>query len=102
MNNNLPSFESARVLVVGDLMLDRYWYGSTSSISSEAPAPVVRVGDEEERPGGTGKRGLCGSISEDTPERLICKLLPDLLVRVVITARKISPEPVVWLIMAAR
>jgi len=58
MNNNLPSFESARVLVVGDLMLDRYWHGSTSTISPEAPVPVVRVGDEEERPGGAANVAL--------------------------------------------
>ena len=42
----------ARVLVVGDAMLDRYWYGAVDRISPEAPVPVVRVTREEERMGG--------------------------------------------------
>ncbi len=42
----------ARVLVVGDAMLDRYWYGAVDRISPEAPVPVVRVTREEERIGG--------------------------------------------------
>ncbi|MDD5241954.1 MAG: D-glycero-beta-D-manno-heptose-7-phosphate kinase [Sulfuricella sp.] len=48
----LPNFENARVLVVGDIMLDRYWFGEVSRISPEAPVPVVHVGRTEERPGG--------------------------------------------------
>jgi rfaE bifunctional protein kinase chain/domain len=43
---------SARVLVVGDVMLDRYWFGEVERISPEAPVPVVRIAREEERPGG--------------------------------------------------
>jgi len=42
----------ARVLVVGDVMLDRYWYGAVDRISPEAPVPVVRITREEERNGG--------------------------------------------------
>jgi rfaE bifunctional protein kinase chain/domain len=42
----------ARVLVVGDVMLDRYWYGAVDRISPEAPVPVVRINREEERNGG--------------------------------------------------
>lgn len=42
----------ASVLVVGDVMLDRYWYGSVDRISPEAPVPVVRITREEERNGG--------------------------------------------------
>lgn len=52
MKITLPDFEKARVLVVGDVMLDRYWYGPTSRISPEAPVPVVKVEHNEERPGG--------------------------------------------------
>ena len=48
----LPDFAKARVLVVGDVMLDRYWFGEVSRISPEAPVPVVRVERTEERPGG--------------------------------------------------
>jgi len=46
------ALETARVLVVGDVMLDRYWFGDVSRISPEAPVPVVRVTNTEDRPGG--------------------------------------------------
>lgn len=52
MKVTLPDFRQAGVLVVGDVMLDRYWYGPTSRISPEAPVPVVKVDTIEERPGG--------------------------------------------------
>lgn len=58
MTMHIPSFESARVLVVGDLMLDRYWHGGTSRISPEAPVPVVHVQHNEERAGGAGNVAL--------------------------------------------
>jgi len=45
------TLQAARVLVVGDVMLDRYWYGAVERISPEAPVPVVRVTREEERIG---------------------------------------------------
>ncbi len=50
---NIPKeqLNKARVLVVGDAMLDRYWYGAVDRISPEAPVPVVRVTREEERIG---------------------------------------------------
>ncbi len=48
----LPDTAAARILVVGDVMLDRYWFGEVSRISPEAPVPVVRVERTEERPGG--------------------------------------------------
>jgi rfaE bifunctional protein kinase chain/domain len=44
--------DKARVLVVGDVMLDRYWFGEVSRISPEAPVPVVKIGRTEERLGG--------------------------------------------------
>ena len=46
------NFNQAKVLVLGDVMLDRYWFGATNRISPEAPVPVVRVQDNEERAGG--------------------------------------------------
>ena len=49
---------AARVLVVGDVMLDRYWYGAVDRISPEAPVPVVRVTREEERGGGAANVAL--------------------------------------------
>ncbi len=73
---NLPDFEAARVIVYGDLMLDRYWYGSTSRISPEAPVPVVNVKKIESKPGGAanvalniaalgGKISLFGLVGDD-------------------------------------
>ncbi|WP_218310115.1 bifunctional D-glycero-beta-D-manno-heptose-7-phosphate kinase/D-glycero-beta-D-manno-heptose 1-phosphate adenylyltransferase HldE [Alteromonas antoniana] len=48
----LPDFSKAKILIVGDLMLDRYWTGGTGRISPEAPVPVVNISDTEDRPGG--------------------------------------------------
>lgn len=52
MKPDVERLRNARVLVVGDVMLDRYWTGTTSRISPEAPVPVVRVSDSEDRAGG--------------------------------------------------
>lgn len=54
----LPDFSTARVLVVGDLMLDRYWTGRTGRISPEAPVPVVQIDGIEDRPGGAANVAL--------------------------------------------
>jgi D-beta-D-heptose 7-phosphate kinase / D-beta-D-heptose 1-phosphate adenosyltransferase len=54
----LPCFKNAKVLIVGDVMLDRYWYGVTHRVSPEAPVPIVKVAQEEERPGGAGNVAL--------------------------------------------
>jgi D-beta-D-heptose 7-phosphate kinase/D-beta-D-heptose 1-phosphate adenosyltransferase len=72
----IPDFSKARVLVVGDVMLDEYWHGATSRISPEAPVPVVKVDDKEWRPGGAanvalniaslgGQVALIGLVGED-------------------------------------
>ena len=69
-------FSKARVLVVGDVMLDRYWYGQSNRISPEAPVVVVNINQEEIRLGGAGnvaanvaalgaKALLMGLIGED-------------------------------------
>ena len=58
MKTALPPFDRARVLVAGDVMLDRYYHGATSRISPEAPVPVVRVESREERPGGAANVAL--------------------------------------------
>ncbi|WP_310448554.1 D-glycero-beta-D-manno-heptose-7-phosphate kinase [Sulfuritalea sp.] len=50
--NLVPDTSNTRILVVGDVMLDRYWFGEVSRISPEAPVPVVKVERVEERPGG--------------------------------------------------
>ena len=50
--------KSAKVLVVGDIILDEYIYGETSRISPEAPVPIVKVSNTEERPGGAANVAL--------------------------------------------
>jgi rfaE bifunctional protein kinase chain/domain len=52
MTPSRQQLQQARVLVVGDVMLDRYWYGAVDRISPEAPVPVVRISREENRLGG--------------------------------------------------
>lgn len=51
-------FSASRVMVVGDVMLDRYWHGDAGRISPEAPVPVVRVTHDEIRPGGAANVAL--------------------------------------------
>ncbi|MEW4338614.1 D-glycero-beta-D-manno-heptose-7-phosphate kinase [Chromobacterium vaccinii] len=56
------SLAKAKVLVVGDVMLDRYWFGDVSRISPEAPVPVAKIGRSEERAGGAANvaRNIAG------------------------------------------
>jgi len=58
MHLTVPRFDTGRVLVVGDVMLDRYWHGDTGRISPEAPVPVVRIEQQEDRPGGAANVAL--------------------------------------------
>lgn len=73
---SIPDYSSAKVLVLGDVMLDRYWSGSTSRVSPEAPVPVVLHGKERDCLGGAGnvaaniaalggKVGLMGAVGSD-------------------------------------
>jgi rfaE bifunctional protein kinase chain/domain len=78
--------KKARLLVVGDVMLDRYWFGDVSRISPEAPVPVVKVGRTEERLGGAAnvarnvvaigaRAGLLSVVGEDEAAGCIEQLL---------------------------
>ena len=58
MSAALPDFSAARLVVAGDVMLDRYWHGATTRISPEAPVPVVKVENDEFRAGGAGNVAL--------------------------------------------
>lgn len=58
MKISLPDFDGVRILVAGDVMLDRYWYGATERVSPEAPVPVVHVRGVEQRAGGAGNVAL--------------------------------------------
>jgi len=82
----LDQLQNASVLVVGDVMLDRYFIGDTNRISPEAPVPVVRIGHTEDRAGGAanvarniahldGKATLLGIIGKDSDGRLLEDLL---------------------------
>lgn len=86
MKLNLPAFDKAKVLVVGDVMLDRYWHGSTKRISPEAPVPVVKVEQREDRPGGAanvalnvaalgGQVELLGLVGIDEPAQTLGQTL---------------------------
>jgi len=83
---NREQFSKARLLVVGDVMLDRYWFGDTNRISPEAPVPVVQVGKIDERLGGAAnvarnvaalgaKTTILGVIGDDESGRRISELL---------------------------
>ena len=78
--------QQSRVLVVGDAMLDRYWFGAVDRISPEAPVPVVRVNREEERLGGAAnvalnvktlgaQATLLTVVGDDEPARKLRQLL---------------------------
>lgn len=85
----LPAaLNSARILVVGDVMLDRYWFGEVNRISPEAPVPIVRVERREERLGGAAnvarnaaalgaQVGLLGIVGQDEPGDSVERLLLD-------------------------
>ena len=81
----LEAVARARVLVVGDVMLDRYWFGEVDRISPEAPVPVVRVAKREDRLGGAanvarnivslgGRASLIGLIGSDEAGTRIVQL----------------------------
>jgi D-beta-D-heptose 7-phosphate kinase/D-beta-D-heptose 1-phosphate adenosyltransferase len=58
MRHTLPAFENARILVAGDIMLDKYWEGPTLRISPEAPVPIVKIHANHDLPGAAGNVAL--------------------------------------------
>lgn len=84
----LEKVRSVRLLVVGDVMLDRYWFGDVSRISPEAPVPVVKVERIEERLGGAAnvarnavalgaQTALLSVVGDDEAGRSLSRLLAD-------------------------
>jgi D-beta-D-heptose 7-phosphate kinase / D-beta-D-heptose 1-phosphate adenosyltransferase len=82
----MPEFGAARIIVIGDVMLDRYWSGQATRISPEAPVPVVRVKTIEDRVGGAGnvalniaklggKVALLGVVGDDAEGKILSRLL---------------------------
>ena len=92
-NLHLPPFpalaaKQVRVLVVGDVMLDRYWFGEVERISPEAPVPVVHVGKREDRLGGAANVArnaaalgaqvtVAGIVGRDEPGAVVHAMLND-------------------------
>ncbi|PMH39815.1 bifunctional heptose 7-phosphate kinase/heptose 1-phosphate adenyltransferase [Vibrio sp. 10N.286.49.B3] len=85
----LPDYSQSGVLIIGDVMLDRYWYGPTGRISPEAPVPVVKVESNEERPGGAanvamniaslgGHAHIVGLTGQDEPAQVLTDTLQSL------------------------
>ncbi|MEZ8105446.1 MULTISPECIES: bifunctional D-glycero-beta-D-manno-heptose-7-phosphate kinase/D-glycero-beta-D-manno-heptose 1-phosphate adenylyltransferase HldE [Vibrio] len=88
----LPDYSQSGVLIIGDVMLDRYWYGPTGRISPEAPVPVVKVEKNEERPGGAanvamniaslgGHAHIIGLTGKDEPAQVLTDTLNSLKVK---------------------
>ncbi len=84
----VPDTSHASVLVVGDVMLDRYWFGDVTRISPEAPVPVVKIDRTEERPGGAAnvarniaalgaRTTLLSVVGTDEAGRTLARLLTD-------------------------
>ncbi len=101
----LPELSDVRVLVVGDSMLDRYWFGAVDRISPEAPVPVVRVGREERRAGGAAnvarnvrsigaQATLMGLAGDDEAGRELAALLREAGVEPVLSLQANAPTTV--------
>lgn len=82
----IPDTSQARILVVGDVMLDRYWFGDVARISPEAPVPVAKIERTEDRPGGAANvarncralgapTGLLSVVGADEPGQTLARLL---------------------------
>ena len=87
----LPEYSQSNVMIIGDVMLDRYWYGPTGRISPEAPVPVVKVENNEERPGGAanvamniaslgGHAHIIAMTGDDEPAQVLTSTLNSLKV----------------------
>lgn len=86
LSEQVAAIGSPRVLVIGDLILDRYAWGETSRISPEAPIPVLNLKQEESRPGGAANVAsvlahlgatvsCCGVVGDDGPGRSLRDML---------------------------
>jgi D-beta-D-heptose 7-phosphate kinase / D-beta-D-heptose 1-phosphate adenosyltransferase len=83
---NQESFKEQSILVIGDVMLDEYWYGNVKRISPEAPVPIINVDQQNYRLGGAAnvalnlakigvKVTLSGVIGDDQQAKILCKLI---------------------------
>jgi D-beta-D-heptose 7-phosphate kinase/D-beta-D-heptose 1-phosphate adenosyltransferase len=83
---NIPDFSKTKIFVMGDVMLDRYLFGLTDRVSPEAPVPVVRITETDDRPGGAAnvainlskvgiQTSLFGVVGQDAEGALLENLL---------------------------
>lgn len=106
MLTQIPSFKDAKVLVIGDIMLDRYWYGAATRISPEAPVPVVAMhhGKIHHSLGGAanvaanivslgGHVTLLGIVGDDEPAQRLEKMLAEQNIQY--HFEKISTQPTI-------
>ncbi|VFP84203.1 Bifunctional protein HldE [Candidatus Erwinia haradaeae] len=102
MKLTLPDFTNASVLIIGDVMLDRYWCGTATRMSPEAPVPVVNVYTVEEHPGGAAnvamniaalgsKAYLVGLIGIDDAADILMNILRDRQVQCDLVATSTHP-----------
>jgi len=100
--------KNSRVLVVGDVMLDRYWFGEVNRISPEAPVPVVRVEKREERLGGAANVarnaaalgvavGLLGVVGQDEAGNAVERMLTEMQI-----VSHLARDPVISTIIKLR
>lgn len=91
VTSSVKKFSETNILVVGDVMLDRYWFGSVNRISPEAPVPVVKIDRTEERLGGAANVArnaaslgvnttLLSVIGDDSAGRSVARLLEEALI----------------------
>lgn len=82
----IKSLNQHKVLVVGDVMLDRYWFGDVNRISPEAPVPIAKINNTDDRPGGAanvarniaslnGNVTLLSVVGEDEPAKTLKEIL---------------------------
>jgi D-beta-D-heptose 7-phosphate kinase/D-beta-D-heptose 1-phosphate adenosyltransferase len=102
MSVAIPDFSGLNVLVIGDLILDQYWFGATSRISPEAPVPIVQVRRTETRPGGAANVAMnlvslglqptvCGLVGDDARGAELTALLQDSGIRIAMTKSPSNP-----------
>jgi len=83
---NIPDFSKTKIFVMGDVMLDRYLFGSTDRISPEAPVPIVSITKTEERPGGAAnvavnlsrlgvRTSIFGVVGDDEDAKILENIL---------------------------
>ncbi|CAL1328973.1 bifunctional D-glycero-beta-D-manno-heptose-7-phosphate kinase/D-glycero-beta-D-manno-heptose 1-phosphate adenylyltransferase HldE [Candidatus Providencia siddallii] len=86
MKIKIPNYKQACVLVIGDIMLDRYWHGSVNKISPEAPVPIASITKSEDKPGGAANVAmniaslgayshLIGLTGIDNTSKILTKIL---------------------------